>query len=292
VIVCDPDEGTVDKVASPGQPIPARYLSSPVRIDAPSSDGAIVHGLFSPPTNPDTEGPPGQRPPLIVQPHAGPTFDAKPRLDLRVQFFTSRGFAVVAVNYRGSTGYGRAYREALVGRWGIDEVEDCIAVANHLISLGEVDPRRIAISGASAGGFTALRAAASSGLFAAVVSAMGITDLEAHRRESPRFQAHKLDRLVGTYPEAAEVYRTRSPVHHADQIHCPVLLLHGQSDSAVPPLHSRRMAEALAQAGIPYALIEISDTGHSFDQEDIIQRTLDAELEFYSSALKLPSSNS
>jgi dipeptidyl aminopeptidase/acylaminoacyl peptidase len=197
-----------------------------------------------------------------VQPHPGPTADAKARLDLRAQFFASRGFGVVEVNYAGSTGYGRAYRERLTGQWGVLDVADCLDAAQFLIQAGEVDGRWLVISGASAGGFTALCALAFHDLVAAGTSAYGIADLETFREQAPKFQAHELDRLVGPYPEAVVTYRARSPVHAADQITSPVLLVQGLEDTIVPPAQTRLMAEALNRTGIPHRYLTFQGEGH------------------------------
>jgi dipeptidyl aminopeptidase/acylaminoacyl peptidase len=199
-----------------------------------------------------------------VQAHPGPTADAKARLDLRTQFFTSHGFAVVDVNYAGSTGYGRGYRERLTGQWGIADVADCLDAARFLIQAGEVDGRRLVISGESAGGFTALCGLASEEVFAAGVSRFGIADLETFRRQAPKFQAHELDRLVGPYPEAAATYRARSPLHAVDRIARPVLLVHGLEDTVVPPIQARVMAEALERRGVRHLLLPFPVRGMGF----------------------------
>jgi dipeptidyl aminopeptidase/acylaminoacyl peptidase len=284
---CAVSSQVVEVLATPGGRVDNRYISTPEEIEFPTDDGELAHALYYPPTNPDVRVPVDEGPPLIVQPHPGPTADAKPRLDLRIQYFTSRGFAVVAVNYRGSTGYGRRYREGLVGRWGVADVEDCAAAALHLVRTKGVDPSRIVISGASAGGLTALAAAASTDIFAAAVSAFGVTDLKAHRLHSPRFQAIKLDRLVGPYAEIPETYHMRSPVHQAHRIRCPVLLMHGAADTVVPPSHSRAMAAALDRERVPYAYLEFPDEGHGFRGAPAVRRALEAELFFYDAALGL-----
>jgi dipeptidyl aminopeptidase/acylaminoacyl peptidase len=222
-----------------------------------------------------------------VQPHPGPTADAKARLDLRTQFFTSRGFGVVEVNYAGSTGYGRGYRERLTGQWGLADVTDCLDAARSLVEAGEVDGRRLVISGESAGGFTALCTLASEELFAGGASWFGIADLETFRQHAPKFQAHELDRLVGPYPEAAATYRARSPVHLVDRIARPVLLVHGLEDAVVPPSQAQVMAEALARRGVRHVLLAFPGEGHGFRHPESIRRALEAELSFYVEALGL-----
>ena len=196
-------------------------------------------------------------------------------------FFTSRGFGVLEVNYAGSTGYGRAYRERLTGQWGVLDVADCLDAARSLIQAGEVDGRLLVISGASAGGFTALCALAFHDLFAAGTSAYGIADLETFREQAPKFQAHELDRLVGPYPEAVVTYRARSPVHAADQITSPVLLLQGLDDTIVPPAQTRLMAEALNRTGTPHRYLTFQGEDHGFRHPSSIKRALEAELSLY-----------
>jgi dipeptidyl aminopeptidase/acylaminoacyl peptidase len=261
------------------------WVSVPQPIQFPTQDGQTAHGLYYPPTNPEVTGPADTRPPLLVQPHPGPTADAKARLDLRTQFFTSRGFGVVVVNYAGSTGYGRAYRERLTGQWGVLDVADCLDAAQFLIQAGEVDGRWLMISGASAGGFTALCALAFHDLVAAGTSAFGIVDLETFREQAPKFQAHELDRLVGPYPEAVVTYRARSPVHAADQITSPVLLLQGLDDTIVPPAQTQLMVTALNRTGIPHRYLSFQGEGHGFRRPSSIKQALEAELALYLNAM-------
>jgi dipeptidyl aminopeptidase/acylaminoacyl peptidase len=261
------------------------WVSVPQPIQFPTQDGQTAHGLYYPPTNPEVTGPPDPRPPLLVQPHPGPTADAKARLDLRIQFFTSRGFGVLEVNYAGSTGYGRAYRERLTGQWGVLDVADCLDAARSLIQAGEVDGRLLVISGASAGGFTALCALAFHDLFAAGTSAYGIADLETFRQQAPKFQAHELDRLVGPYPQAVATYRARSPVHSAHRITSPVLLLQGLDDTVVPPTQTQLMAKALMSTGIPHRYLTFQGEGHGFRRPSSIRRALEAELSLYLDAM-------
>jgi dipeptidyl aminopeptidase/acylaminoacyl peptidase len=277
--------GRIDVLAGAEVSLDPAWISVPQPIHFPTQDGQTAHGLYYPPTNPEVTGPAGTRTPLLVQPHPGPTTDAKARLDLRTQFFTSRGFGVVEVNYAGSTGYGRAYRERLTGQWGVLDVADCLDAARSLIQAGEVDGRRLMISGASAGGFTALCGLAFHDLFAAGTSASGIADLETFREQAPKFQAHELDRLVGPYPEAVLTYRARSPVHAADQITSPVLLLQGLEDTVVPPAQTQLMATALNRTGIPHRYLTFQGEGHGFRRPSSIKRALEAELSLYLDAM-------
>jgi len=278
----------METLAGGGCPIPADYVSTPHPISFATADGQIGYALYYPPTNSTAHGPAGQRPPLLVQPHAGPTTAAKARLELRVQFFTSRGFAVADVNYAGSTGYGRAYRERLTGRWGVADAADCIQAAHHLIAVGEVDPTRIVIAGASAGGFTALCALATHDLLAGGTSYFGIADLETFRRLAPKFQAHQLDRLIGPYPQSSDLYRARSPLHLADRIRRPVLLLQGIDDPIVAPAQAETMVKALERNHVPYRYRTFPGEAHGFHRADTIRQALDAELAFYQHTLNLP----
>ena len=191
------------------------------------------------------------------------------------------------VNYAGSTGYGRGYRERLTGQWGVLDVADCLDAARSLIQAGEVDGRRLAINGESAGGFTALCALASGELIAVGASRFGIADLETFRRQAPKFQAHELDRLVGPYPEAAATYRARSPLHAVDRIVRPVLLVHGLEDSVVPPIQAQLMAEALERRGVRHVLLMFPGEGHGFRRPESIRSALEVELSFYVAALGL-----
>jgi dipeptidyl aminopeptidase/acylaminoacyl peptidase len=285
--------GRFDVLAGAEVSLDPAWVSVPQPIQFPARDGQTAHALYYPPTNPEVPtnpkvtGPPAARPPLVVQAHPGPTADAKARLDLRTQFFTSRGFAVVDVNYAGSTGYGRGYRERLTGQWGLADVSDCLDAARSLVEAGEVDGRRLVISGESAGGFTALCALAADDFFAGGASWFGIADLETFRQQAPKFQAHELDRLVGSYPEAAATYRARSPLHLVDRIARPVLLVHGLEDTVVPPSQAQAMVEALERRGVQHVLVAVPGEGHGFRRPVSIRRGVEVELSFYLAALGL-----
>jgi dipeptidyl aminopeptidase/acylaminoacyl peptidase len=279
--------GHLDVLAGAEVSLDLDWVSVPQPIQFPSRDGQTAHALYYRPTNPKVTGPADARPPLLVQAHPGPTADAKARLDLRIHFFTSRGFAVVDVNYAGSSGYGRDYRERLTGQWGILDVADCLDAARSLVQAGEVDRRRLVISGESAGGFTALCTLASDELFAVGASRFGIADLETFRQQAPKFQAHELDRLVGPYPEAAATYRARSPLHAVDRIARPVLLVHGLEDTVVPPSQAQVMADALDRRGIRHVLLTFPGEGHGFRHPESIRRALEVELSFHVAALGL-----
>jgi dipeptidyl aminopeptidase/acylaminoacyl peptidase len=247
----------------------------------PSSDGRQAFALYYPPTNPAFEAPAGELPPLVVRSHGGPTGRASPALNLQIQFWTSRGFAVVDVDYAGSTGYGRAYRSLLDGRWGIADVEDCMSAARHLADTGRVDPERLAIRGGSAGGFTTLCALTFHDCFKAGASWYGIGDLEALLRDTHKFESRYLDRLVGPWPEAAATYAARSPLHHADGLSCPVIFLQGQEDKVVPPNQAEAMVAALRAKGVPVAYLAFPGEGHGFRSAEAIERALLAEYAFF-----------
>ncbi len=234
-----------------------------------------VHGWFYPPTNPSVD----TAHPLIS--HGGPTAFSTAGFSLAVQFWTTRGFAVLDVNYSGSSGYGRAYRERLRGEWGVLDVADCVAGARALADAGRVDGARIAIRGGSAGGYTTLRALTTSNVFAAGCSRYGIGDLAALASDTHKFEARYLDGLVGPWPEAAELYAERSPINHVDALNCPMLILQGAEDAVVPPNQAETMAAAVAAKGLDVELIVFAGEGHGFRKAETIQRALEAELAFY-----------
>jgi len=257
------------------------WFSVPEHISFETSGGATAHALFYRPTNPTTTGPPGEKPPLLVLSHGGPTAAARPRLDLAKQFWTSRGFAVVDVNYRGSTGYGRPYRDALKPEWGVVDVEDCVAAARHLVEVGEVDANRLAIRGGSAGGYTTLCALAFHDLFAAGASAYGVADLGALARDTHKFESRYLDSLIGPWPEAEATYRDRSPIEHTGGFDRPLIVLQGDEDEVVPPAQARMIVDALAAKGVPHASLLFEGEQHGFRKAENIVRALEAELWFY-----------
>jgi dipeptidyl aminopeptidase/acylaminoacyl peptidase len=258
------------------------YLSEPQAIEFAGSAGVAAHGFYYRPKNRDFEGPAGQLPPLLVKSHGGPTSSASTTLDPEIQFWTSRGFAVVDVNYGGSSSFGRAYRKRLEGQWGVVDVNDCVAAARHLVAAGEVDPARLAIDGGSAGGYTTLCALTFSDVFAAGASFFGIGDLETFVRDTHKFESRYLDRLVGPYPASAALYRERSPVHHVEQLSCPVILFQGLEDRIVPPNQAETMVAALRAKGEPVAYLPFEGEQHGFRKAENIKRALDAEIYFYS----------
>lgn len=255
-------------------------IARPEPITFPSTDGRMAHALFYPPTNAECVGPAGERPPLVVRSHGGPTANASTSLDLDLQLFTSRGIAVVDVDYGGSSGYGRAYRQELDGAWGVVDIDDCVAAARFLVARGDVDPERLAIEGGSAGGYTTLAALAFRDVFAAGISAYGIGDLETLARDTHKFEARYMDRLVGPYPAMAERYRQRSPVHYLDEVSCPVLVLQGAEDRVVPPAQAEAIVAALQANGIPHAARTFAGEGHGFRGADAIRVATQARLAF------------
>ncbi|WP_438951994.1 S9 family peptidase [Porticoccus sp.] len=257
------------------------YLSSPQPVSFSSTGGDIAHGFFYPPANPEYSGPANSLPPLIVVCHGGPTGATSSALNLKIQYWTSRGFAVLDVNYRGSTGYGRQYRQKLQGEWGIVDVEDVTAGARHLIEQKKVDPRKIAIRGSSAGGYTALAALCFGDLFKAGACLYGIGDLETLARDTHKFESRYLDRLVGPYPEKKSRYRERSPLYHAENFHCPVIFFQGLDDEVVPPEQALTMVKALKEKHLPVAYLPFADEGHGFRKAETIRQALEAELYFY-----------
>jgi dipeptidyl aminopeptidase/acylaminoacyl peptidase len=261
------------------------WFSVPDHVTFPTAGGAEAHALVYPPTNPDVSAPEDERPPLLVLIHGGPTSAARPMLKLATQYWTSRGFCVADVNYRGSTGYGRAYRDLLRGNWGVVDVEDCVAVARHLSARGVVDPGRCCIRGGSAGGFTTLAALAFHDVFAAGASHYGVADLEALARETHKFESRYLDGLVGPYPEARSVYAARSPIHHVEGIDRPLAVFQGAEDAIVPPEQSEMIVEALRVRGVPVAYVRFEGEQHGFRQAANIRRALDGELSFYAQVL-------
>ncbi len=262
------------------------FVSVPEHITFPSDDDRRAHALFYPPAHPELTGPEGERPPLIVEIHGGPTAAASPVFSTTVQYWTSRGFAVVEVNYGGSTGYGRAFREELLGQWGIVDVADCLAAARHLARTGRVDGGRLAIRGGSAGGFTTLAALARADTpFAAGADHYGVADLEALARDTHKFESRYLDRLVGPYPAAREIYVERSPIHHVDRFTRPLIVLQGSEDAIVPPAQSETIVDALRERKIPVAYLLFDGEQHGFRRAANIRRALDAELSFYAQVL-------
>ncbi len=267
------------------------WLSSPEAISFTSGDRQ-AHAFFYPPAGLKLGGTPGELPPLIVIGHGGPTSHATAGLKLSIQYWTSRGIAVVDVNYGGSSGFGRDYRRLLNGQWGIVDVQDCIAATEYLAATGRVDEKRMVIRGGSAGGLTVLRALQISERFAGGTSLYGVTDLEMLAGDTHKFESRYLDGLLGgTYPEHKAIYIERSPIHHAEQLSCPILVLQGDEDKVVPPNQSAAIVAAAAKKGLPHAYILFSGEQHGFRQSENIIRALQLELWFYGSVLNFTPAN-
>ncbi|HUN24829.1 MAG TPA: prolyl oligopeptidase family serine peptidase [Steroidobacteraceae bacterium] len=257
------------------------WISRAEAMEFPTTGGLTAHAFYYPPTSPECSPLPGEKPPLIVKAHGGPTAHAKPELSLPTQFWTSRGFAVLDVNYGGSSGYGRRYRERLEGHWGVVDVADVVAGARHLVAIGRVDPQRIAIRGGSAGGFTVLAALAFHDVFRAGANYYGVSDLEALARETHKFESRYLDRLVAPLPEGREIYAARAPIRHLERFHAPLITFQGVEDRIVPPSQSRAIVAALERKGVPAVYIEFAGEQHGFRKAESIVRSLEAELAFY-----------
>ncbi len=262
------------------------YLSVPVPIEFATEGGLTAHAHHYPPANAAAEPPAGELPPLIVHSHGGPTAEHSAGFDLGIQYFTSRGFAVVDVNYGGSTGFGRAYRERLYGTWGVVDTMDCINAAKHLAAQGLADPARLIITGGSAGGYTTLCALTFHDDFAAGSSYFGLADLEPFATgETHKFESGYLDQLIGPLPQALDTLRARSPIHYVDLLSCPVLLLQGAEDEVVPPAQAEIMVEALKAKGLPYAYLLFEGEQHGFRKAENIIAATEAELSFYGQIL-------
>ena len=265
--------------------IEAAYISVAELIEFPTEGHVTAHALYYAPTNRDFRGPEGARAPLIVESHGGPTSQTVSVLNYEVQYWTSRGFGVVDVNYGGSSGYGRAYRERLKGNWGVVDLDDCVNAAKFLASSGRADERALLIHGGSAGGYTTLCALTFRRDFAAGASYFGVGDLGALARDTHKFESRYPDGLVGPYPEREDLYRARSPIFHTELMRTPVILFQGLEDEVVPPAQAEAMAEALRLRGVPFAYVSFEGEQHGFRQARNIMRVAEAELYFYSQVL-------
>jgi len=264
------DTTLIENCLAPAEPV--RFLTA---------GNEHAYGFYYPPTNASFRGATREKPPLIVMGHGGPSSAARTALNLKLQYWTSRGIAVLDVNYRGSTGFGRPYRERLNGAWGVADVEDCVFGARHLVIAGKADAERLIIRGGSAGGFTALCALIFHQDFRAAAVYYGVSDLEALARDTHKFEARYLDRLIGPYDMAREVYRRRSPIHYADQLSTPTIFFQGLEDAVVPPSQTERMVDALRARKVPCAYLAFEVEGHGFRRAETVRRSLDAELAFY-----------
>jgi dipeptidyl aminopeptidase/acylaminoacyl peptidase len=264
----------------------AAYISVAQPISFPTEGGLTAYGFLYPPTNPDFAAPPGELPPLIVMSHGGPTAATSPHFRLSIQYWTTRGFTVFDVNYGGSTGYGRAYRERLKGMWGVVDLVDCVNGARYLVDQGLVDGKRLAIRGGSAGGYTTLCALTFTDVFAVGASYFGISNLEALAKDTHKFESRYLDSIVGPYPERSDIYVARSAIHHTSLLSSPMILLQGADDPIVPLNQAQTMYEAVRARELPVAMIVFPGEQHGFVRLDNNVRALEAELYFYAKILE------
>lgn len=264
------------------------YISLPEMIEYPTENGQTAFGYYYPPKNRDFSGPANEKPPLLVKVHGGPTGATSSVLNLSIQFWTSRGFAVLDVNYGGSTGYGTAYRRRLNGKWGIVDLDDTVNGARYLVARGLVDGKRLAVDGGSAGGYTTLAVLTFRDVFKAGASYFGVSDLEALAKETHKFESRYLDSMIGPYPERRDRYVERSPLYHIERMNTPLLILQGLEDKVVPPNQAEMMFEAVKRKGVPVAYIAYEGEQHGFRQAKHIKRSLDAELYFYSKVFGFP----
>ncbi|MEM8948077.1 MAG: S9 family peptidase [Pseudomonadota bacterium] len=283
IISLDPESGRHSVLKTAGAlMISPDLISIPEAIAFPSEGGVTAYAFYYAPKNPEYKSPPGAPPPpLIVKSHGGPTGNTSSQFNLANQFWTSRGFAVVDVDYGGSTGYGRAYRERLNGRWGEVDVLDCVAAARYLADAGKADPARLAITGGSAGGFTTLAALTFHNVFSAGASHYGVSDLEALAKETHKFESRYLDNLIGPYPGRVDLYKARSPIHHVDGLKSPMIFFQGLEDVIVPPNQAEMMVDALREKGIPVAYLAFEGEQHGFRKAETIHAVRRAELAFY-----------
>jgi dienelactone hydrolase len=289
VVRVDLETGAVERIRAAADVIvDPDFVSAPDPIEFPTEGGVAAHAFYYSPRNRDYAPHPGERPPLIVINHGGPTASTSARLNLEVQFWTSRGFAIVDVNYGGSSGYGRAYRRRLLGEWGITDVADCVNAASYLVTQGLADADRLIVRGRSAGGYTTLAALTfRPEVFAAGASYYGVSDLETLAADTHKFERHYLDSLVGPYPQHQATYRARSPIHFVDQLACPIVFFQGTEDRVVPPSQSQLMAAAMRRKGLRVELRLFPGEQHGFRRRDTIVQCLESELAFYREVLRM-----
>jgi len=263
----------------------AQYISEPRKIRFPTASGEVAYMLYYPPNNPKFTLAKGQKPALLVKIHGGPTSAASPAFSLETHYWTTRGFAVADIDYRGSTGYGRQYRNRLKGNWGVTDVEDCTHAAKFLVDNNLANRNMLCINGGSAGGFTSLSALIGDTVFRAAASRYGVADLELLAKETHKFESRYLDNLVGLYPQDLAKYKDRSPMTHVESINAPVIFYQGDLDAVVPPNQAELMHAKLKAKGLPTALVMYPGEYHGFRQDVNIRHTLDSELYFYSRIL-------
>jgi len=280
-------------VVAAAAPLESEWISRPAFLKFPTRDGEAAYGFYYAPHHPQRSAPAGATPPLLVMSHGGPTAATSSALNLRIQYYTSRGWAVLDVDYRGSSGYGRSYRDALDGRWGLRDVSDCEDGVRALVEAGLADPQRIAIRGGSAGGFTTLAALTSSPVFRAGASHYGIGDLRTLARDTHKFEARYLESLLGDDRDSYQrALVDRSPIEHVDRLSCPVIFFQGGRDRVVPPNQSEAMVAALRDKGLPVAYLAFPDEGHGFRAHDAMVTALEAEFAFFSRVFAIPAAES
>ena len=292
IILYDLKEGKETIIKRSRTSFPSTYISKPQAISFPSKNGRIAHAFYYPPANPHFNPMPNEKPPLLIHSHGGPTAYDPPCFSATVLYWTSRGFAYMTVNYGGSTGYGRAYRDLLKGQWGIVDVEDCTQAALYCVKQGLADPKRLGIEGGSSGGYTTLEALCASRTFPVGADYFGVSDLERLALDTHKFEAHYLEQLIGPYPKEKALYQKRSPIDHADQIKSPVIIFQGAEDLVVPPSQSEEIYQSLLERKIPTAYLLFQGEQHGFRKAETIQRTLEAQLYFFSKILGFPLSES
>ncbi len=268
--------------------VDTKYFSIPRTIEFPTTNQRTAYGFYYAPKNSDYEADGEEKAPLIVISHGGPTSAATTNLNLSIQYWTSRGFGVLDVNYGGSTGYGRAYRERLNGNWGVVDVDDCVNGALYLVEHGDADGQRLIIRGGSAGGYTTLAALTFRDVFKAGASYYGISDLEALERDCHKFESRYNHTLIGAYPEKRDLYRQRSPIYFTERLSCSLILFQGMEDKVVPPNQAEMMFEAVRKKGLPVAYVPFAGEQHGFRRAENIKRALDAELYFYAQVFGFP----
>ncbi|MGB2173092.1 MAG: alpha/beta hydrolase family protein, partial [Porticoccaceae bacterium] len=287
-IIAISQQGAVESVYSPASlAVELDNLAIPESISFPTANNQQVQAFFYSPTHSQYSGMDQELPPVIAICHGGPTGATDSGLNLKIQYWTNRGFAVVDINYRGSTGFGRDYRHALNGRWGIADIEDTQYAIKYLAAQQKIDADRCIIRGSSAGGYTVLSALTFTDTFKAGASLYGIGNLETLVSDTHKFESRYLDKLVGPYPEQQQIYQQRSPINHIDQLNCPVIFLQGLEDKVVPPNQAKMMVKSLKQKGIDVVYVEFPDEGHGFRKSENIIRAMQAELDFYADIFNL-----
>jgi dipeptidyl aminopeptidase/acylaminoacyl peptidase len=284
VIVRQPLDGDAPEVlrTSVDATVDPTYFSVPQTVEFPTEGDLTAFAFYYPPLNPDFEGPGDELPPLLVHCHGGPTAAVSTTLNLQTQYWTSRGWGVIDVNYGGSTGFGTEYRRRLNGNWGVVDVDDCVNAGRHLVAASSADPARVAIAGGSAGGYTTLCALTMRDYFRAGANYFGLSDLIPFVKDTHKFESRYLDSLIGPWPEAADLYRERSPLTQVDNLNCPLIVFQGLEDKIVPPNQSRLIVDAVRKKGLPVAYLAFEGEQHGFRQAENIKRSLEGEIYFYS----------